>query len=189
MAERASLAERLGVAELAFCFGFPYADFADCGPALAVYADTQAKADAAADAFAAHVAARESRFRAGHVAGGRGRGGGEAPRGGRVRSRWCSPTRRTIPAAAATATRPGCSPNWCASRRDGRGALPDQRCRERRRVPGGGRGRRCRAVARRQVRWHAVRLHGAGAEADRRALHADRPDGRRQSGQSRPDAR
>ena len=62
MAERASLAERLDVAELAFCFGFPYADFADCGPALAAYADTQAKADAAADAFAAHVAAREADF-------------------------------------------------------------------------------------------------------------------------------
>ena len=62
MAERASLAERLEVAELAFCFGFPYADFADCGPALAAYADTQAKADVAADAFAAHVAAREADF-------------------------------------------------------------------------------------------------------------------------------
>jgi microcystin degradation protein MlrC len=62
MAERAALAERLGVAELAFCFGFPYADFADCGPAIAAYADSQVKADAAADAFAAHVAARESTF-------------------------------------------------------------------------------------------------------------------------------
>lgn len=62
MAERAALAERMGVTELAFCFGFPFADFADCGPALAAYADTQAQADAAADAFAAHVAARESRF-------------------------------------------------------------------------------------------------------------------------------
>jgi microcystin degradation protein MlrC len=62
MAERASLAERLGIAELAFCFGFPYADFADCGPAIAAYAATQAEADAAADAFAAHVAARESAF-------------------------------------------------------------------------------------------------------------------------------
>jgi microcystin degradation protein MlrC len=62
MAERASLAERIGVAELAFCFGFPYADFADCGPAVATYSDTQAKADAAADAFAAHAAARESAF-------------------------------------------------------------------------------------------------------------------------------
>jgi microcystin degradation protein MlrC len=62
MQERASLAERIEVAELAFCFGFPYADFADCGPALAAFADTPAKADAAADAFAAHVAARESAF-------------------------------------------------------------------------------------------------------------------------------
>jgi microcystin degradation protein MlrC len=62
MQERASLAERLDAAELAFCFGFPYADFADCGPALAAFADTQAKADAAADAFAAHVTARESDF-------------------------------------------------------------------------------------------------------------------------------
>ena len=50
------------LAELAFCFGFPYADFPDCGPAVAAYADTQAKADAAADAFAAHVAAREADF-------------------------------------------------------------------------------------------------------------------------------
>ncbi len=63
MAERASLAERMDVAELAFCFGFPYADFPDCGPAVAAYADTQAKADAAADAFTAHVAAREADFR------------------------------------------------------------------------------------------------------------------------------
>jgi microcystin degradation protein MlrC len=62
MQERTSLAERMDVAELAFCFGFPYSDFPDCGVALAAFADTQAKADAAADAFAAHVAARESSF-------------------------------------------------------------------------------------------------------------------------------
>ncbi|MBV9251494.1 MAG: M81 family metallopeptidase [Acetobacteraceae bacterium] len=62
MAERASLAHRLDVVELAFCFGFPYADFVDCGPAIAAFADTQAKADAAADAFLAHVAARETAF-------------------------------------------------------------------------------------------------------------------------------
>jgi microcystin degradation protein MlrC len=62
MAERASLAERIDVAELAFCFGFPYADFPDCGSAIAAYADTQAKADAAVDAFAAHVSAREADF-------------------------------------------------------------------------------------------------------------------------------
>lgn len=62
MQERTSLADRLGVTELAFCFGFPYSDFPDCGPAIAAFAETQAKADAAADAFAAHVAARESDF-------------------------------------------------------------------------------------------------------------------------------
>ncbi|MCW3475795.1 M81 family metallopeptidase [Limobrevibacterium gyesilva] len=63
MEERAALAARSGVAELAFCFGFPYADFADCGAALAVYADTQDKADAAADAFLAFIDAREATFR------------------------------------------------------------------------------------------------------------------------------
>ena len=62
MAERARLAAGAGVAELAFCFGFPYADFPDCGVALAVYAETQPEADALADAFAAHVAGRESDF-------------------------------------------------------------------------------------------------------------------------------
>jgi microcystin degradation protein MlrC len=60
--ERAALAERSQVAELAFCFGFPYADFPDCGPAMAAYADTQERADGAADAFHALVAARESAF-------------------------------------------------------------------------------------------------------------------------------
>ena len=62
MAERAALADRMRVVELGFCFGFPYADFADCGAAIAAFADTQAKADAAADAFLAHVSARESAF-------------------------------------------------------------------------------------------------------------------------------
>lgn len=62
MAERAALARRNSVAELAFCFGFPFADFPDCGAAIAAYADTQAAADATADAFAAHVASREATF-------------------------------------------------------------------------------------------------------------------------------
>ncbi|MGH7156184.1 MAG: M81 family metallopeptidase, partial [Acetobacteraceae bacterium] len=62
MEQRAALAERTGLAELAWCFGFPYADFAGCGPALAAYADTQGTADAAADEFAALIAARESTF-------------------------------------------------------------------------------------------------------------------------------
>ncbi|MGA9866097.1 MAG: M81 family metallopeptidase [Acetobacteraceae bacterium] len=60
MEQRAALAG--GVAELAFCFGFPYADFPGCGPAVASFADTQAAADAAADAFVARVAAREADF-------------------------------------------------------------------------------------------------------------------------------
>jgi microcystin degradation protein MlrC len=62
MAERAAIAERSDVVELAFCFGFPYADFPDCGPALAVYADTRAEADSIADQFLGIVNARESDF-------------------------------------------------------------------------------------------------------------------------------
>jgi microcystin degradation protein MlrC len=62
MSERASLAERLGSTELAFCFGFPYADFAGCGAAIAAFADTRAEADAAADALLAFVNAQESSF-------------------------------------------------------------------------------------------------------------------------------
>jgi len=62
LAERAALAERAGLAELAFCFGFPYADFPECGVALAAFAETQVQADAAADAFAQHVASQEHAF-------------------------------------------------------------------------------------------------------------------------------
>jgi microcystin degradation protein MlrC len=61
MEARARLSE--GLAELGFCFGFPYADFADCGVAMAAFADTQAAADAAVEALAAYIAARESQFR------------------------------------------------------------------------------------------------------------------------------
>jgi len=60
--ERARLGEAPGVAEVAFCFGFPYADFKDCGVALAAYADTQAQADTAADALKAYIDAREASF-------------------------------------------------------------------------------------------------------------------------------
>src|ERR1700733_5248569 len=62
MTERAALAERLGAVELAFCFGFPYADFAGCGVAIAAFSETQAAADAAADALLAYVNAQESSF-------------------------------------------------------------------------------------------------------------------------------
>ena len=62
MTERAGLAERLGSVELAFCFGFPYADFAGCGAAVAAFAETQAEADAAADALLGFVNAQEASF-------------------------------------------------------------------------------------------------------------------------------
>ena len=62
-AERAAIEARHGLAELAFCFGFPYADFADCGAALVAYAETQEAADAAADEFLAYLRSREGDFR------------------------------------------------------------------------------------------------------------------------------
>jgi microcystin degradation protein MlrC len=62
MSERAAIAECSGIVELAFCFGFPYADFCGCGPALAVYADTQKGADETADAFLNNVNKREAEF-------------------------------------------------------------------------------------------------------------------------------
>ena len=67
MAERERLAAAPGVAELGFCFGFPYADFPGCGMAVAAYADTQAQADAAADALTSYIASREVDFALGVV--------------------------------------------------------------------------------------------------------------------------
>jgi microcystin degradation protein MlrC len=61
-AERERIATRHGVAELAFCFGFPYADFPGCGMAIAAYAADQAAADAAADEFLALLNRRERDF-------------------------------------------------------------------------------------------------------------------------------
>lgn len=62
MAVRTSPANQRGVVELAFCFGFPYADFSGCGPTLAVYADTQSGADEAANNFLGLVNTREHGF-------------------------------------------------------------------------------------------------------------------------------
>ncbi len=62
MDERARLEAAEGVAELAFCFGFPYADFPGCGVAVTAYAETQAAADAAAEGLCAYVAAHEPDF-------------------------------------------------------------------------------------------------------------------------------
>ncbi|UFN50718.1 M81 family metallopeptidase [Roseomonas sp. OT10] len=62
-AERGRLAAAPGVVELAFCFGFPYADFADCGAAIACYAEDQAAADAGAEALLGWFVAHETEFR------------------------------------------------------------------------------------------------------------------------------
>jgi microcystin degradation protein MlrC len=59
---RAEMSYADGVAELAFCFGFPYADFDGCGAAIAAYAETQAEADAAADRLLGFISAREASF-------------------------------------------------------------------------------------------------------------------------------
>ncbi|NKC31536.1 M81 family metallopeptidase [Falsiroseomonas selenitidurans] len=64
MAERGQIAERTGVAELALCFGFPYADFPDCGMALAAFAADPAAAEDAATALALDLSARETAFTA-----------------------------------------------------------------------------------------------------------------------------
>ena len=60
MAER--LALEASVVELAYCFGFPYADFPGCGQAIAAYAETPEAASAAADALAKAIGARETSF-------------------------------------------------------------------------------------------------------------------------------
>jgi microcystin degradation protein MlrC len=63
MEERARMAVRMGVVELAFCFGFPYADFAGAGASVAAFGAFQQLADEAADAFLDLVAGREAAFR------------------------------------------------------------------------------------------------------------------------------
>ncbi len=62
MAARAAIAAEKGVDELALCFGFPYADFPDCGCAVAAFAETQEAAEAATTALVAEFARRETEF-------------------------------------------------------------------------------------------------------------------------------
>lgn len=61
MAKRAELEK--GIAALGFCFGFPYADFADCGVAFAAYAETREAAEAAAAQFLTFLNGLEERFK------------------------------------------------------------------------------------------------------------------------------
>ena len=60
--ERAQLAKETQVAELAFCFGFPYADFPDCGAAVAAFAETEVEALAAVEGLMTYINAREANF-------------------------------------------------------------------------------------------------------------------------------
>jgi microcystin degradation protein MlrC len=55
-------AESAKVPTLSFSPGFPAADFPECGPTVVAYAETQAGADAAAEAIAARVSAHEADF-------------------------------------------------------------------------------------------------------------------------------
>ncbi|MGL4324277.1 MAG: M81 family metallopeptidase [Beijerinckiaceae bacterium] len=67
MGERDTLARGNAVAELMLGFGFPYADFSGCGPALVCYADDQQSADHAADALQRAYSARKAHFSGGVV--------------------------------------------------------------------------------------------------------------------------
>ncbi|RVT96081.1 M81 family peptidase [Rhodovarius crocodyli] len=62
MDTRAAIEAEYGVAELAYCFGFPYADFPGCGQAISAFGE---RAQEAADAFLAAVNAKESAFQGG----------------------------------------------------------------------------------------------------------------------------
>ena len=65
LAERERLAALHGAAELAFCFGFPYADFPGCGVAIAAWAETQEAADLAVIGLKSFCDAREPEFAGG----------------------------------------------------------------------------------------------------------------------------
>lgn len=54
------LAQRTGAADLSLCLGFPYCDFAGCGPAVTAYAASAAAAEAAAAQLHAMFVARRA---------------------------------------------------------------------------------------------------------------------------------
>ena len=112
LAARERLAAEHGAAELAFCFGFPYADFPGCGVAIAAYAETQAAADARRRRPARPIWTRMSRSSPAASPRRREAVAEAIAHGARRRAaRWSWRTPRTIPAAAAMATPPACWPN------------------------------------------------------------------------------
>ncbi len=110
-------------ATLSFTPGFPMADFAECGMAVFGYGVDEKKTASGGGASCAAASptprrtsrwsctCRTTRWRARARAASRAR-------------RWCSPTRRTTPAPAATATRPACCKPLIEQQRAGRGARP-----------------------------------------------------------------
>ena len=62
MEAREAIQAATGVAEIAWCFGFPYADFWGCGPAFAVFAESDADGEAAAARFLGELERRETAF-------------------------------------------------------------------------------------------------------------------------------
>ena len=181
MTERATRARHNGIVELAFCFGFPYADFTDCGSALPPMPRRRQWRTTAADAFAGFVAAREIRVRRTR----------RCPRTGRSPTPW----RRRAPVVIAdTQDNPGGGGHGDTTgllaelvRQGAEGALV-------RLINDAESAAACHAAG----RGRALELSlggksdgvpfaaGHGASPDRRALHPDRPDGCGQPGQSRP---
>ncbi|HEX2827613.1 MAG TPA: M81 family metallopeptidase [Burkholderiales bacterium] len=60
--ERAESLEGGDILNVSYLAGFPPADLAECGPSVSVHAYSQEKADAAADALAREIEAREAEF-------------------------------------------------------------------------------------------------------------------------------
>ncbi len=60
--DRLAAQEGGALSSLSYFFGFPAADFPECGPTVVAYSDTQADADAGADAVLADVNAAEAEF-------------------------------------------------------------------------------------------------------------------------------
>ena len=119
MLERTTIAERSDVVELAFCFGFPYADFLGCGPALAVWSDSKTGADAAANEMLDFLNAQEQEFTQELLPSDAAVAEARRPRHpalGQLLSR----THRTIQVAAVMAIRLKFFRNWYDSKREGR---------------------------------------------------------------------
>jgi microcystin degradation protein MlrC len=181
MAARAAIEAQHAV-ELAYCFGFPYADFDGCGQAIAAWAETQQAAQAAVDALAADIATREAAFAGGVMEASEAVARARRPPPPHRHRRHAGQSRRRRPWRHDGDARrtPEAGGGGCRAR-------PYERRRGRGSLPRGRRGGDGDARPGRQERRRAPPGDGRGGAAERRALHAGRPDGQGQPGQSRPD--